>query len=248
MTNLKIRLVKLISHAGFCSRRKAEILIKKGMVELNGVKIYDHVVGLDELKRLTINGKEIIFEPTKLWCFNKSEGLICSNSNQYNKKTIFDVLPKNLPRVVSVGRLDINSCGLILLTNNPSLSNFLEHPKNSISRKYEVIVSGKFKKRIIDEMYNGIKIKNIFYKPIKLKLLDLNMSEIKLEISLSEGKNREIRKIMNFFNLRVKNLKRIQYGPFKILDIKENKLLEVEKNILSKNLENLGFRDENNFR
>ena len=110
-TNLKnrfIRLVKVISHSGYCSRREAEGLITSGKVLLNGHPYKEFLIQPEEIKKLSINGKKLSIQKTRLWCFNKSTGLICSNSNQYDKKTIFEVLPSLLPRVVTVGRLDIN--------------------------------------------------------------------------------------------------------------------------------------------
>lgn len=141
-----------------------------------------------------------------------------------------------------MGRLDIPSEGLLLLTNNPTLSTFLENPKNKITRKYQVEFSGL----IPDEFNNikkGIEIEGIFYEPINFKILKENC----LEMHLIEGKNREIRRIFKFYNLKVLKLKRIEYGPFKIKKLIDGQIYLVDHSMLKKNLNIIGFKDENNF-
>ena len=240
-----IRLVKVISHSGLCSRREAEKLIINGDVQLEG-KIYkNYVIEPNLINKITIKGEKLKLQPTRLWLLHKSVGLICSNSNQYNKKTIFEVLPKSLPRVVSVGRLDINSEGLILLTNNPTLSTFLENPKNNIPRKYRVKIHGEIERNKIQFLSKEFEIDNTKYKPfiIKIILKDKKFSE--LEIIISEGKNREIRKALKFLKVKIIVLKRVDYGPFKLLNIKVNELCEVEKNELDRKLLSIAFKNEN---
>lgn len=241
--NLKVRLVKLMSHSGFCSRRNAEKIIKDGEVRLNGNIFLGHTVEIKNISKLTIKGKQIKIEKPRVWFLNKGIGLICSNSNQYNKKNIFDVLPKNLPRLVSVGRLDLESQGLLLLTNNPTLSNFLEHPKNKIKRKYQVKVSGLITKKKIDTMERGVTVDEINYQPMQIKLINAEKNSL-LEITLQEGKNREIRKIMKNFDLKVIKLKRIEFGPFKLLNLNENKITEVPLKVLKEKLKIIGFKYE----
>jgi len=247
LKNKFIRLVKVISHSGYCSRREAEDLITSGKVLLDGAPYRDFLIHTEKIRKLSIDGKKLSLQKTRLWCFNKSTGLICSNSNQYNKKTIFEILPNSLPRVVTVGRLDINSEGLLLLTNNPSLSNFLEHPKNSFKRIYLVKVKGLISHLNIKELENGIIIDDVKYKEVRIKILN-NESKIKiLKITLIEGKNREIRKILKYYGLNIIELKRIQYGPFKIESIQKNKIKEIKNYSLIKNLKDIGFNDENSF-
>ncbi len=247
LKNKVIRLVKVISRSGFCSRREAEKLIDEGKVFVDGFVYKNHVISPDQIKRIRINKKNIVIPETRVWCFNKSIGLICSNSNQYGKKRIFDVLPKCLPRLVSVGRLDLNSQGLLLLTNNTELSSFLENPKNKIVRKYLVTVKGDIKKIDINALKKGVKIEGIKYKSIDLKIFKKNHNHI-LKFDLKEGKNREIRKICSFYKLKIDKLKRIQFGPFKIDSLKLNNILEIDKIDLKKKLKELGFKNENYFR
>ena len=241
MKNL-VRLSKIISHAGICSRRDAEKLIKKGEVKVNGEILKEFIIAQDKIKEISIKNVKLKKKKTKIWCFYKPKGFVCSNVEQYNQKSLFKLLPKNFERVVSVGRLDIPSEGLLLLTNNPTLSTFLENPKNRITRKYQVEFSGL----IPDEFNNikkGIEIEGIFYEPINFKILKENC----LEMHLIEGKNREIRRIFKFYNLKVLKLKRIEYGPFKIKKLIDGQIYLVDHSILKKNLNIIGFKDENNF-
>ncbi len=241
MKNL-VRLSKIISHAGICSRRDAEKLIKKGEVKVNGEILKEFIITQDKIKEISIKNVKLKKKKTKIWCFYKPKGFVCSNVEQYNQKSLFKLLPKNFERVVSVGRLDIPSEGLLLLTNNPTLSTFLENPKNKITRKYQVEFSGL----IPDEFNNikkGIEIEGIFYQPIDFKILKENC----LEMHLIEGKNREIRRIFKFYNLKVLKLKRIEYGPFKIKKLIDGQIYLVDHSMLKKNLNIIGFKDENNF-
>lgn len=247
MERKPIRLVKLISHAGFCSRREAEKLIENGEVFYENRPFKNFIIDPKFIKNITIKGKSLKKQSTRLWAFNKTLGLICSNSNQYNKKTVFDVLPKNLPRVVSVGRLDINSEGLLLLTNNPSLSTFLEHPRNNIERKYHVKTKGKYDEINLKDLSKGVTLKEIKYKPLKLKIITKKEDITDFEIKIMEGKNREIRKVLYHFGLKVIKLKRIGYGPFKISDNKKNSLSEIKGKQLKENLKILGFNNESDF-
>ncbi len=241
MKNL-VRLSKIISHAGICSRRDAEKLIKKGEVKVNGEILKEFIITQDKIKEISIKNVKLKKKKTKIWCFYKPKGFVCSNVEQYNQKSLFKLLPKNFERVVSVGRLDIPSEGLLLLTNNPTLSTFLENPKNKITRKYQVEFSGL----IPDEFNNikkGIEIEGIFYQPIDFKILKENC----LEMHLIEGKNREIRRIFKFYNLKVLKLKRIEYGPFKIKKLIDGQIYLVDHSMQKKNLNIIGFKDENNF-
>ena len=247
MKNKIVRLVKVVSRSGFCSRRDAEKLIDQGKIFVNGLVYKNHLISIDNINKIRINNRSITIPRTRVWCFNKSVGLICSNSNQYGKKRIFDVLPEYLPRVVSIGRLDLNSEGLLLLTNDAQFSTFLESPKNKIVRKYMVTVQGDVKKININALKKGIEVEGITYKSIDLKIIKENRNHI-LEFTLIEGKNREIRKICSFYKLKIIKLKRIQFGPFKINTLKLNNILEINEIDLKKKLKKLGFESENYFR
>ena len=153
----------------------------------------------------------------------------------------------DLPRVISVGRLDIKSEGLLLLTTNPKLSSYLENPSNKIERRYIVKVSGKIPENL-DKLVEGqFLVDGILYNEIKIKLSNSEEKNM-MEVKLTEGKNREIRKVLNYFNLKVQKLKRISFGPFELNDIGIGNLVEIEIKFLDKLLNSIGFTDENNFR
>tara|TARA_B100000989_G_scaffold78596_1_gene55942 strand:- start:2267 stop:3016 length:750 start_codon:yes stop_codon:yes gene_type:complete len=237
-----VRISKILSHSGICSRRDAEELIRKGNVEVNGNIFKEFLIDTRSLKSVKVNGKEINKRKTELWIFNKPPGFVCSNREQGNQKSMFSLLPKSIPRVVSVGRLDIDSEGLILLTNNPSLSNFLEKPINNIERKYEVKIKGVVPKKFI-EIKKGITVNGIKYKSILYKFLSKN----NIEIVLKEGKNREIRNILSYFNVKVEVLKRIRFGPFFLKNLGKGHIVKLENKFLKKKLQQIGFFDEGNF-
>ncbi len=222
---------KLIAEAGICSRRKAEILIKEGRVKLNN-KILKSVPERATTKDIiSVDNKEInIKKKIRLWKYYKSTGLLTTNYDPLGRKTIFEVIPKTLPRIVTVGRLDLNSEGLLLLTNSGSFSRHLELPKNSFIREYKVKVRGKIDIEKLKNLKKGIIIKGIKYGAIEANILKKSATNAWIKMRLIEGKNREIRKIMNFFGWTVNKLKRISYGPIKLKNLKKNEIKEININ------------------
>ena len=247
MTNKLIRLSKLISHAGICSRKNAEFLIKNGDVKINDNVFKEFFIEKSLIKSIKVKDKPLTNIKTRVWILNKPVGYVSSNKEQFSQKSLFRLVPKDLPRVVSVGRLDIKSEGLLLLTTNPRLSSYLEDPSNKIERRYIVKVSGKFPKNL-DKLVKGqFLVDGILYDEIKIKLSNSGEKNM-MEVKLTEGKNREIRKVLNYFNLKVQKLKRISFGPFELNDIGIGNLVEIEIKFLDKLLNSIGFTDENNFR
>ena len=222
---------KLIAEAGICSRRKAEILIKERRVKLNN-KILKSVPERATTKDIiSVDNKEInIKKKIRLWKYYKSTGLLTTNYDPLGRKTIFEVIPKTLPRIVTVGRLDLNSEGLLLLTNSGSFSRHLELPKNSFIREYKVKVRGKIDIEKLKNLKKGIIIKGIKYGTIEANILKKSATNAWIKMRLIEGKNREIRKIMNFFGWTVNKLKRISYGPIKLKNLKKNEIKEININ------------------
>ena len=238
---------KLISHAGICSRKNAEFLIKNGDVKINDNVFKEFFIEKSLIKSIKVKDKPLTNIKTRVWILNKPVGYVSSNKEQFSQKSLFRLVPKDLPRVVSVGRLDIKSEGLLLLTTNPKLSSYLEDPSNKIERRYIVKVSGKIPKNL-DKLVKGqILVDGILYNEIKIKLSDSGEKNM-MEVKLTEGKNREIRKVLNYFNLKVQKLKRISFGPFELNDIGIGNLVEIEIKFLDKLLNSIGFTDENNFR
>ena len=238
---------KLISHAGICSRKNAEFLIKNGDVKINNNVYKEFFIEKSLIKSIKVKDKPLTNIKTRVWILNKPVGYVSSNKEQFSQKSLFRLVPKDLPRVVSVGRLDIKSEGLLLLTTNPKLSSYLEDPSNKIERRYIVKVSGKIPENL-DKLVEGqFLVDGILYNEIKIKLSN-NGEKNMMEVKLTEGKNREIRKVLNYFNLKVQKLKRISFGPFELNDIGIGNLVEIEIKFLDKLLNSIGFTDENNFR
>ena len=247
MTNKLIRLSKLISHAGICSRKNAEFLIKNGDVKINDNVFKEFFIEKSLIKSIKVKDKPLTNIKTRVWILNKPVGYVSSNKEQFSQKSLFRLVPEDLPRVVSVGRLDIKSEGLLLLTTNPKLSSYLEDPSNKIERRYIVKVLGKIPKNL-DKLVEGqFLVDGILYNEIKIKLSNSEEKNM-MEVKLTEGKNREIRKVLNYFNLKVQKLKRISFGPFELNDIGIGNLVEIEIKFLDKLLNSIGFTDENNFR
>ena len=242
-----VRISKIISHSGVCSRRDAEELIKKGKVKINGTTFKDFYIAKNSIKNVEVNKKIIKKQITKLWRFYKPRGYVSSNKEQKKQISLFKLIPKNILRVVSVGRLDIQSEGLLLLTNNPTLSSFLEKPSNEIKRKYIIKVTGKLPKKFEMISKKSLIIDGIIYKKIELIIKGKHSNHSQLEIILREGKNKEIRKIMNYFELKVQELKRISYGPYELGSLKPGGLEVVEDKELHKYFKRIGFVDENHF-
>ena len=247
MTNKLIRLSKLISHAGICSRKNAEFLIKNGDVKINDNVFKEFFIEKSLIKSIKVKDKPLTNIKTRVWILNKPVGYVSSNKEQFSQKSLFRLVPKDLPRVVSVGRLDIKSEGLLLLTTNPKLSSYLEDPSNKIERRYIVKVSGKIPENLHKLVEGQFLVDGILYNEIKIKLSN-NEEKNMMEVKLTEGKNREIRKVLNYFNLKVQKLKRISFGPFELNDIGIGNLVEIEIKFLDKLLNSIGFTDENNFR
>ena len=222
---------KLIADAGICSRRKAELLIKEGRVKLNN-NILTSVPQRATIKDLIkVDNKKIDFKKkTRLWKYYKPTGKLTTNYDPLGRKTIFEELPKNLPRVVTVGRLDFNSEGLLLLTNSGSLARYLELPKNSFIREYKVKIKGKIDIEKLKNLEKGITIKGIRYGSIKVNILEKNKNNAWIKMKLLEGKNREIRKIISFFGWTVNKLKRVSYGPIELKKLKKSEVEEININ------------------
>ncbi len=226
------RVAKLIAAAGICSRRDAEKLIAEGRVKVNGkvittpaTLITDHAIKVDDK---LINPKTN--KKPRLWLFHKPKGVITTSKDPEGRKTVFDILPKYLPRVITVGRLDFNTEGLLLLTDSGELSRQLELPQNGFVRKYRVRVFGRIDQERLQRLQRGITVDGVRYKPMKATLDSQKEANSWLIVEISEGKNREIRKIMEHLGLTVSRLIRIEFGPYRlgnlaIGDVKEIKSL-----------------------
>ena len=225
----KMRIAKFIANAGFCSRREAEKLIEDKIVKINNNLCLHPSDIVNENDKITV-GKKIIklYETVRLWKMYKPIKYICSTKDEHNRKKIFDLIPKEFPRMISIGRLDFMSEGLLLFTNNGDYSRNLELPIKGYERIYRVCIRGQIEKKYLEKINQGIKIDNMIYKKIKIKIDKSNKNYTWLIVKLREGKNREIRNICKYFAWQIVKLIRIQYGPYKLGDLKEGQIEEIK--------------------
>lgn len=232
------RIAKRIARAGLCSRRDAERWIEAGRVLVNGKKLSSAACVVSASDKVVVDGKELPSEEgTRLFLYHKPAGLVTSHKDEQGRDTVFDKLRSyndgGLPRVVSVGRLDLNTEGLLLLTNDGGLSRFLELPSTGWTRKYRVRVKGKVDVKRLDALKNGITVEGVHYKSI-IATLDQEQSGANawITVALKEGKNREIRRVMEALNLQVSRLIRTSYGPFSLGKIPVGAVQEIKEHIV----------------
>ena len=227
------RIAKKIAHAGFCSRRDAERWIEEGRVSVNGQVLLTPAYNASPEDIITVDGKPLqAAETPRLWRYYKPRGLVVSHRDEKDRDTVFDHLPHDLPRVVSVGRLDLDSEGLLLLTNSGDLARHLELPDTGWTRKYRVRVRGHVEAEKLNALEHGITIDGVRYRGVEAQIDRQMGSNAWLTVVLREGKNREIRKIMEHLGYPVSRLIRISFGPFKLNQMEEGTVEEVKTNIL----------------
>jgi len=230
------RIAKFIARSGVCSRRDAEKLIEQKRVMLNGEVVESPAIKVDASDDIKIDGEKLpAIEQTRLWLYYKPVGLITSHKDS-SRKTVFESLPAGMPRVVSVGRLDLNSEGLLLLTNNGELSRMLELPQNGWSRRYKVKVHGILNKSKLESLENGVTIDGVDYGAVRIAVNGTQGTNSWLTITLNEGKNREIRKLMQYIGLEVARLIRLSYGPFQLGSLQKGEVKEVPQKVLREQL------------
>jgi len=228
MTEKKERIAKIMAAAGLCSRRDAERWILDGRVVVNGevLKTPACVVGADDT--VLVDGKPLADkQPRRLWCYHKPAGLITTNRDPQGRPTIFEKLPPTLPRIVTIGRLDFNSEGLLLLTTDGGLARELELPQKGWKRKYRVRVHGTVTPEVITRLTQGVQINGVSYAPCQIEVERVQGTNTWVLMTLTEGKNREIRRLMDFFGLPVTRLIRVSYGPFQLGNLPAGAVREV---------------------
>lgn len=231
------RIAKVIARAGICSRREAEKLILSRAVKVNGVFVDSPALNVTAEDEILVQGKKITQEKdSRLWLYHKPAGLVTTHKDELGRKTVFASLPAYLPRMVSVGRLDLNTEGLLLLTNDGGLARHMELPATGWKRRYRARVYGLDSPDIIKKLANGITIDGIRYAPIHVEIepAEKRTANIWIVVTLTEGKNREIRKVFEHLGCKVSRLIRIAYGEFELGKLQPGEIMEVPRKVMLK--------------
>lgn len=231
------RISKILSRAGVASRRDVERMIMEGRVSLNGVVLDTPVVNATLADRIEVDGHPIRgIERTRLWLYHKPGGLVTTNADPEGRPTVFENLPEELPRVLSVGRLDINTEGLLLLTNDGGLARVLELPSTGWLRRYRVRAHGEIDQEALDRLKEGIAVDGVLYGAIEATLDRVQGSNVWITMGLREGKNREIKNVLGALGLDVNRLIRISYGPFQLGELPIGQVQEIRGRTLREQL------------
>lgn len=235
------RIAKFLSRAGIASRRDAEAMIALGRIRLNQETVTHPAVFVKAGDIVLLDGKPVSApERTRLWRYHKPEGLVTTHKDPEGRPTVFAHLPPGLPRVISVGRLDLTSEGLLLLTNDGALSRRLELPETGWLRRYRVRVHGGVAPEKLKRLGDGMVVDGTRFGPIEAAVDSVQRANSWLSISLREGKNREIRRVMEVLGLPVTRLIRVAYGPFQLGNLARGTVEEVNGKILREQVPGLG--------
>ena len=222
------RIAKVMARAGLCSRREAEAWIAQGRVSVNGETIASPALNVTASDKIAVDGKPLPQrERTRLFLYHKPRGLVTTHADPEKRPTIFETLPKTLPRVVSVGRLDLNTEGLLLLTNDGGLARVLELPSTGWLRRYRVRAHGSILQPQLDALRKGVTVNGVRYGAIEATVDRLQGANVWLTFAIREGKNREVRNVLEHLGLKVNRLIRVSFGPFQLGDIPEGAVEEV---------------------
>ena len=236
------RIAKVLSRAGIASRREAERMIEAGRVTVNGRKIDSPALNVTASDQIKVDGKPVAEpEPPRLWLYHKPAGLVTTAKDEKGRETIFDKLPEDLPRVMSVGRLDLNSEGLLILTNDGEVKRKLELPATGWLRRYRVRTHGTPSEAALERLRQGIEVEGTRYQPMTVTFDRVQGANAWLTVSLREGKNREIRKAMAEIGATVNRLIRTSYGPFQLGQLKAGEVEEVKPRVVR---DQLGLSDK----
>ncbi|PRX37477.1 23S rRNA pseudouridine2605 synthase [Meinhardsimonia xiamenensis] len=227
------RIAKVLARAGIASRRDAERMIAEGRVAVNGRVIDSPALNVTAADRITVDGKPLPApEPPRLWLYHKPAGLVTTARDEKGRPTIFDRLPPDLPRVMPVGRLDINSEGLLLLTNDGEIKRRLELPSTGWLRRYRVRVKGTPTEEMLAPLREGLTLDGERFQPMQITIDRQQGANAWLTVGIREGKKREIRRAMEAVGLTVNRLIRISYGPFQLGQLKPGEVREVRPRVV----------------
>ncbi|MCC6983052.1 MAG: rRNA pseudouridine synthase [Bauldia sp.] len=228
-----MRIAKLLARAGLCSRRDAERWIAEGRVSVNGRVLLSPALDVSDADRILVDGKPLPErERTRLWLYHKPKGLVTTARDPEGRPTVFAALPPELPRVVAVGRLDINTEGLLLLTNDGGLARVLELPATGWLRRYRVRVHGTVTPADLAKLGEGTTVDGVHYGPVEAALERVQGTNAWLVLGLREGKNREVKEVLGGLGLSVNRLIRISFGPFQLGDLAPGAVREIPRRIL----------------
>jgi 23S rRNA pseudouridine2605 synthase len=235
------RIAKLLARAGLCSRRDAERWIAAGRVSVDGHVLTTPAVTVTAANEVRVDGTALPRpDRPRLWRYHKPIGLVTTHRDEKGRPTVFDALPKELPRVVSVGRLDLNSEGLLLLTNDGALARRLELPAMGWLRRYKVRVHGEVDPDRLAALEGGLIIEHVAYGPIRASLERRQGSNAWIALALREGKNREVRRVLEHLGLPVTRLIRLSFGPFQLGNLARGAVAEVPRKVLAEQLGKAG--------
>ena len=235
------RVAKALARAGVASRREVERLIAAGRVALNGATLTTPAVKVEPGDLLTVDGQVVNeAEPARVFRYHKPTGLVTTHKDPQGRPTVFEALPKDLPRLISVGRLDLNTEGLLLLTNDGGLARALELPQTGLVRRYRARARGRITQARLDRLKGGVTVEGVRYGPIEATLDKLKEGEqganLWITLTLSEGKNREVRRVLESLGLKVNRLIRLAYGPFALGTLAIGEVEEVGPRVIREQL------------
>jgi len=233
------RIAKKLARSGICSRRDAERMIGEGRVTVDGKVLTSPALNVTDANVIHVDGKPLNApEETRVWRYHKPAGTITTNRDPQGRPTVFEKMPPEMPRVVSVGRLDFNTEGLLLLTNDGELARHMELPANAWLRHYRVRVYGEIDPARLASVAKGVTISGIRYEPVKIDIEKTKEEGANkwLSVTIREGKNREVRKIMDYLDLQVTRLIRVAFGPFPLGKLVRGGIEEVPRRVLKDSL------------
>ncbi len=228
-----MRIAKAMARAGLCSRREAERWIADGRVSVNGKLLKTPAVEVKPNDKVIVDGKPLpSAEPPQLWRYHKPKGIVTTHSDPEGRPTVFDKLPPEMPRVISIGRLDFNTEGLLLLTNDGELARHMELPATGWARRYRVRAKGRVSLDDLAKLKDGITVDGVNYGPVEAAVDSVQGANTWLTIAIREGKNREVRNVLAHLGLTVNRLIRVSFGPFQLLDLAPGAVEAVRRKVL----------------